>query len=225
MSATTRAREVPPGVVHHIFDLEHVSKFPLNFLAKDDILIYSIPPLALPMIKAFFSQVHPEQQILFISSTSVYGKKSGAVDEKTELDISTGNLQLIATEAYLQSRFKHLTIIRPGGLYGDKRHPVFFLQGKKDLMTGQEFTHLVHQQDCINAIESVIERNCWGEIFNLVSDLQMHKKDYYQKIATKLGLTPPEYTDVQIEKPTRISNQHSKNKLKISYLDPLNFNL
>ncbi len=223
VKATTRGSDVPDGVCHQHLDLEHFHTLPENFLRTEDILIYSIPPLSLPMIKSFFSQVHPEQKIIFISSTSVYGKNAGAVDENVVLDLTTGNQQLIATEAYLHSRFKNLTIIRPGGLYDAKRHPVFFLQGRKALTSGSEFTHLVHQQDCINGILSVIDLNCWGEKFNFVSDLQMLKKDYYLKIAVILSLTPPEYSDVQSENPTRIANRYSKEKLNISYLDPLNF--
>ncbi len=230
VQATTRGTSgsvVPSGVAHHCFDVAHLDKSPLDFLSSDDILIYSIPPLALPIIQDFFSQVHPDQHIIFISSTSVYGKNRGAVDEKTEfvltIGLATGSAQLIATEAYLQTRFKNLTILRPGGLYGEKRHPIFFLQGKKDLMSGKEFAHLVHQEDCIKAITAVIELNCWGEIFNLVSDLQMLKKDYYQSMAIKLNLTPPEYCDAEINDPTRISNVYSKKKIIISYRDPLKF--
>lgn len=208
------------SVKHVCFDLEHDKKIPDELLHSEGPLIYNIPPLQLPLIKHFFSHIAPDRKILFISSTSVYGKNSGNVDEKTELDLTIGNTQLIATEAFLQSRFKNLTILRPGGLYGDKRHPITFLQGKKDLTTGDEFTHLVHLQDCIDAILKILENEIWGDIFNLVSDLDMKKKEYYTEIALKLQLEVPRYQMLKKENPTIISNKKSKMMLGLIYKDP-----
>lgn len=185
--------------------------------------MYSVPPLELPAIREFFEQIDVDKKIVFISATSVYGKSQGMVDEESALDLEKGNALLIAAEAYMSSRFSHLTIIRPGGLYGGGRHPIFFLQAKKALTSGEEFTHLVHGDDVIAAIEKVIEKNCWGEIFNLVSDLKMKKKDYYPAMALKLGLVPPEYLDNALDRPTQISNEKSQRILGLGYHDPLEY--
>ena len=154
----------------------------------------------------------------------MYGKNQGDVDETSVLNPATSNsITLVTSEDYLKNKFKNLSIIRPGGLYGDKRHPIYFLAGKKNLVMGNEFLHLVHRNDCINAIESIIEKNIFGEIFNLVSDLRILKKQYYLELATKLKLEPPLFDDVAVLNPTRIKNDKSKKMLKINYLNPNDF--
>ena len=114
--------------------------------------------------------------------------------------------------------------MRPGGLYGKKRHPVYFLQGKAGLKTGDELLHLAHLDDVIKAIISVLKTDLWHETFNIVSDLRIPKKDYYTSIAQKLNLSPPQYEDQQsIHQETNISNEKSKNMLGLIYKDPNEF--
>ena len=221
-TAHDKSLEFKANAIPYIsFDLER-ERFLPNEIQLADVLIYAVPPLELSIVKSFFDKVSRDKKIIFTSSTSVYGKNLGHVDENHKLDLSNCNSQLLVeTEAYLLGRFKNLTIIRPGGLYGEKRHPVFFLQGKSNLKTGQELLHLVHRDDCINAIMAIINKSLWGEIFNLISDERMEKKDYYTLMASKLNLIPPKYdNDISISMPTNISNEKSKIKLQIRYLDP-----
>ena len=202
------------------FDVEHFHSLPSEISASD-IIVYAIPPLTLPLIERFFEQLGSEKKIIFISSTSVYGKSEGATDEAHVLDACKGNPVLIATEAYLRDRFKKVTILRPGGLYGKNRHPLKFLSGKTGLKTGEEYTHLVHGEDVARAIKAVIEKDLWGEIFNLVSDCKMQKKDFYPELARKFGLTPPQYTMCENANPTVISNSKAKRIMGLVFHDPL----
>ena len=190
-----------------------------------DILIYMVPPLQLPLVKYFFDQIPKDKKIIFISSTSVYGKNLGVVDEGTKNHTTNTNSPLLSeTENYLTERFTHITILRFGGLYGDKRHPVYFLQGKTGLVGGNAFLHLVHRDDCIKAIMTVIKTASWGEIFNVVSDVKLKKNEYYEMMAKKLGLIPPHYLNEEKKVPeTMISNTKSKVKLKMMYMDPSEF--
>lgn len=190
-----------------------------------DVLIYMVPPLQLSLIKHFFDQIPEDKKIIFISSTSVYGKNLGAVDEENKIHTSTASSPLLVeTEDYLIKRFPHITVLRFGGLYGDKRHPVYFLQGKPGLTGGNAFLHLVHRDDCIKAIRAVMETSSWGEIFNILSDVKFKKNEYYTMMAKKLGLTPPEYLSEENKtSETLISNTKSKMKLKMTYLDPSEF--
>lgn len=211
------------GVSYKQFDL---TKDPFwEELKKAQVLIYTIPPLPFLAVKTFFDHFPSEQKIIFTSSTSVYGKQLGVSDEKTPL--SKENSQsplLLETEEYLRARFKNATILRLGGLYGQKRHPVYFLAGKKGLSTGEEFLHLAHQQDCLVAIEKILEKDLWGETINIISDLRVRKKEYYQKLAIKLSLPLPEYTEETEDLNwTCLSNQKSKSLLGINYLDPNEF--
>ncbi len=224
-TAHDKTEEFKESAIPYIpFDLNGNDLVPEKIL-KADVIIYMIPPLELQIVKKFFDKFPHNKRIIFTSSTSIYGKNLGFVHESFTPDIHhTGSPLLLQTEEYMRSRFRNLTILRPGGLYGVKRHPIFSLQGKKNLTSGEDLLHLVHQDDVIHGILSVLEGNMWGEVFNLVSDLRVPKKEYYTAMANKHGLTPPEYiADDNSINPTRISNEKSKLKLKIIYLDPNQF--
>jgi nucleoside-diphosphate-sugar epimerase len=211
---------IDPLVSYHQLDLSKNPSIPQDIL-NSEVLIYLIPPLSLDHIKIFFDQIPLGKKIIFISSTSVYGKHLGKADEETALSPST---LLLETETYLRERFSKATILRLGGLYGKSRHPIYQLAGKSGLKTGEEFLHLTHQDDGVNAILSVLKNEIWNETINIVSDLRIKKKVYYTAIAQKLSLVPPQYIpDENNYNPTQISNEKSKRLLNLTYKDPNEF--
>lgn len=199
-----------------LFDVS--SQIPDQNLLSSDVIIYTIPPLGKNEVEHFFHAVNPTLKIIFISSTSIYGKSQGDVTEETIPEPQSKNgLILKSTEDYLRTHFKNLTIIRPGGLVGKDRHPVYSLQGKTGLTTGQELLHIVHLDDCLSALLKIIENNFWSMDFNLVNDLRLMKSDYYISEAKRLNLTPPQYHFSHQLNPTNISNAKSKKILGLIY--------
>ena len=200
-----------------VFDV--LKNLPDQNLLASNILIYTIPPLGANEVERFFENVDPNKKIIYISSTSVYGKSQGVVDEETALvPISKNGRILKNSESYLGLHFKNLTIIRPGGLFNENHHPIYSLQGKTALTTGQELLHLVHLDDCIEAIIKIIEKEQWSEIFNLVNDLRIPKQEYYIEKAKELSLNPPQYlTTSETINRTNISNSKSKKMLLLQY--------
>lgn len=196
-----------------------------DVIHKSDILIYMITPLKLIHVKHFFDQIPLDKKIIFMSSISVYGKNIGNLDEETKLDIHlTSSPLLFETESYIRNKFLHATILRLGGLYGYKRHPIYSLQGKSELTNGNAFLHLAHLDDCLAAIKAVITKSAWGETFNIVNDVKLRKKEYYPFIANKLNLIPPKYlNEEKNNKEKIISNTKSKLKLGMNYLNPSEF--
>jgi len=137
----------------------------------------------------------PVKNILFISSTSVYGSISGTVTEETEGQppFSASAMSLLAVEQNLiLSRFR-TTILRLGGLIGPGRHPVNFLAGRRSLTGGGEPVNLIHLTDCIGLIYRIIQHDTWGQIFHGSAASHPLKADYYPEVARKKGLTPPDY--------------------------------
>lgn len=136
------------------------------------------------------------QKIVFVSSTSVYGDGQGSVTAVTVPKPTTeSGKQLLSSEKL----FRHIpnvetTIIRFGGLIGKDRHPITMLSGKKGLQNGNHPVNLIHLNDCISIISSVIKQNWWGEIFNAVNPFHPPKKEYYSQEAVKRGLEIPEYS-------------------------------
>ncbi len=211
-------------------DLEQLdsddNKKSLERLKSASMMMYLLPPQPIDQLKYFLSFFSPEMKIIFTSSTSVYGKNLGNINEDgAHLDIQkTQSPLLVESVLYLKSHFKNSTILRLGGLYGDKRHPVFFLQGRKDCRGENELIHLCSQKDAIQAISSVVEKNVWGETIHIVSDLRIKKSVYYKTMAESLNLTPPEYLSESTQTfQTNLDNKKSKNLLGITYDNPLEY--
>lgn len=200
-------------------------------LKSCDVVIYDVPPLTgLEAVERCFQQFPSEQKFIYISSTSIFGPVAGPIDESyTPPENSPYAPVVLALEQIAKRQFINLCLLRFGGLYGNtetaKRHPATFLAGKTHLKTGGEFLHLVHIEDCIEAILSVIEENFFPGEFNIVSDLRITKKEYYTTMAKILGLEAPEYDDVEVKNPTKISNEKSKELLGITYRNPLDYRI
>lgn len=182
-----------------------------NFLEGSITLIINIPPKLRSSEKENFvlkiKNVIPYiekssiQNVLFISSTSVYGENDSTVNEETIRKPKTENgKQLLQVEQLLlnNSKFK-TTILRFGGLIGDDRHPIYILAGKTNLENPEAPINLIHKKDCIGIIEKIIELDSWDETFNAVTPFHPIRKEYYTQKAIDLGLVPPEFNS---ESPT-----------------------
>lgn len=177
------------------------------FLNESQLLIINVPPgmrgnspeLFSSKIEKLIPYIEKStvKNVLFVSSTSVFGDAQGAVDESTlpEPDTLSGK-DLWKTEKLLQAstHFK-TTIIRFGGLIGEDRHPVFYLAGKSNLKNGNAPVNLIHQEDCIAIIEHIIQSEFWGKTIHGVQPFFQTKKEFYTIEAQKFNLLPPIFTN------------------------------
>lgn len=186
------------------------------FLDGIDVLIINIPPKLRSGAKESYVDkmelLHAAlkrssvSKLLFVSSTSVYGEVTGEVTEKTKPQPkSLSGTQLLASEnLFLSDKSLDTTIIRFGGLIGPNRHPVTMLSGRDNLANGQDPVNLIHLEDCIHMITTILEHGYWNEVFNGVYPEHPSKKEYYTKEATQRGITPPNYTEVSDRKAGKI---------------------
>lgn len=183
-----------------------------TFLEKSETLIIDIPPKlrGLPkdssaeQKKSFvekikniipFIEKSKIKNVLFISSTSVYGENNSMVSEETPLDPDTeSGKQLVEVEQLLQknSNFR-TTILRFGGLIGEDRNPVKSLSGRKNLENPNAPINLIHQQDCIKIILKIINTNHWNETLNAVAPFHPSRKEYYTQKAIAFNIPLPEF--------------------------------
>ncbi len=182
---------------------------PINrdFLRGLDVLIICFPNASKHASELYetFAQdlannVEPTTNIIFTSSTSVYTQHQTEADEiNGQLDTTSVNLKF---ERSLQKYLKNkLTILRLGGLVGENRNPVHFLAGRIGIPSGNAPINLVHQNDVIQAIWTVIEENKFDAVFNCVFPLHPPKNEYYTSEALKRNLMPPTFvTDDSIHK-------------------------
>jgi nucleoside-diphosphate-sugar epimerase len=178
-----------------------------NFLENSKILLIDVPPkLRGSATENFVSKIKnvipfieksTVENVIFISSTSVYGDTSTALsvteETKTCPDTESGK-QLVQAEQLLQSNsnFK-TTILRFGGLIGEDRHPIKFLAGRKNIDNPNAPINLIHQEDCIEIILGILELASWNETFNAVTPFHPSRKEYYTQKAIDLNLDLPEF--------------------------------
>ncbi len=178
-----------------------------SFMENSEILIIDIPPKlrkdsAANFVKKIsnlipFMQKSFIQNVIFVSSTSVYADDNSEVTEKTipEPETESGR-QLVAAEKLLQNNadFK-TTVIRFGGLIGEDRHPIFSLAGRKNISNPDSPINLIHQNDCIGIIQAIIEQDYWNDTFNAAAPFHPTRRDYYTQKATELSLPLPEFSE------------------------------
>lgn len=183
-----------------------------DFLAGSDTLIIAIPPKLrgknkdyadanansfvikienlLPLIEK--STI---RNLLFVSSTAVYGDANSIVDENTKPEpVTESGKQLLEIEELLHknNHFK-TTILRFGGLIGEDRNPARFLAGKENVANPDAPINLIDQKDCIGIILKIIATNTWGENFNAVAPYHPTRKEYYTQKAIEKNLIPPTF--------------------------------
>jgi len=137
------------------------------------------------------------KKVLFVSSTSVYANINGLVDESNEEqpEKGSGKALRIVEQLMMSNKTFETTVVRFGGLIGGDRLPGRFLAGKKQVKNGNAPINLIHREDCIQIIESIILKEQWGEVFNACMEEHPLRRDYYIKAAEQLDLEPPVFED------------------------------
>jgi nucleoside-diphosphate-sugar epimerase len=165
------------------------------------------------------------QNILFISSTSVYPNVNRKVSEEDAGgDLSSSGQAVLDAEGLLleQDDFK-VSIIRLCGLYDEERNPGRFLAGRQLSSNGKECINLIHREDCIRVIEAVLQQSAWGEIFNACSDVHPEKEAFYTLAARQLGLDAPVFNPAAAPSYKKIDSSKLKERLELrfKYPDPM----
>ncbi len=200
-----------------------------GFLESSHTLIINVPPgmrgnslelFSRKMEKLIpFIQQSRIENVLFVSSTSVFGDNQGVVDESTiPTPDSLSGKDLLRTEALLKSNpnFK-TTVIRFGGLIGEDRHPVNYLSGKTNLTGGNTPVNLIHRNDCIRLIERVIETNFWDKTIHGVFPSHPSRYAYYTQQAISRNLPPPHFEKVNQEFQKIIRSCVVENELQFEF--------
>ena len=168
---------------------------------ETDILIINIPPrmsrggnahIAEMALLRNLLETAGIRKVLFISSTAVYRDVNGPVTEQHEEMPDTANGQALrAVEKLLRtSPVFDTTVLRFGGLIGYDRLP-----DERRILEGTRINSLpmnvIHRDDCIGVIRTVIEKDIWGEVFNACAGGHPLRRDYYATAARVLGVPLP----------------------------------
>ena len=208
-----------------------------NFLDVD-VLLINIPPGGRRDPNVIHTYPHkiglildaaaqsPVQQLIFISSTSVYPNNNSIVDETTlaEPITASGKAVLAAEQKCLAQPKLSTIILRMAGLVGGNRKAGRFFAGKKNIPNGASPVNLVHLTDCIHIIHELLAQRISEGIFNVCADKHPSRAQFYTFQAKASGFDMPGFlmdtTSYKV-----ISNQKIKSTLEFSfqYSDPMDF--
>ncbi len=221
-------------------DSKNVSGEIAAFLQESQTLIIAIPPKLRGNTKSILASEEMEfvakiknlipfiatstvENVLFVSSTSVYSDGSSTVvhiNEEMPLNPDTeSGRQLAFVEALLQknTNFK-TTIVRFGGLIGEDRNPITFLSGRTEIENAEAPINLIHQVDCIGIIATIILEACWNQTFNAVTPHHPSRKEYYTQKALSLQLALPKFAATNNCSGKQISSDKIKSILNYTFI-------
>ncbi len=222
------------GILPYSFELKNDSvKGDLDFFKSLECLIISLPPR-----DSGDPQLHFEKRmesllqlvlsskiknVIFLSSTAVYGKKAGVWTEDSRCvpETAAGQALLYSEALFLNSSVTTL-VVRLGGLIGENRNPIHPLSGKSTTHP-KSTINFIHQKDAVQGILSLLLQKNTSDIYNLVSPDHPERKTYYEFMAQKKELPPPIFVGnegihriIKAEKIIRDTNfQYTVNNLLI----------
>ncbi len=195
-----------------------------------DVLIINIPPRNSDgddtyherQLMSIKNQVISKKvsKVLFISSTAVYPNTNTVVSEGDahEINLSRGGVSLLKMERlFTSSKAFETTVVRFGGLYGPDRHPGNFLAGKEGLKGASNPVNMIHRDDCINIILSILKRDIWGETLNAVSPTKPSRQEFYVEAAKQLGIQEPLFSS-EPQPYKSVSSNLLQEKLRYTFL-------
>ena len=167
------------------------------FLNEIDILIINIPPkIRKEKNTNYFNKIQKIIKndnyknignVIFISSTSVYGSNQGKINSQTvPIPNSINGIEILKTEKLIEN--KNNTIIRFGGLINESRNPLNHLIKKVEVLNSEAPINYIHLDDCIGIIISVIKKNKWGKKYLGVAPFHPTKKKYFDDLCYKKNI-------------------------------------
>jgi nucleoside-diphosphate-sugar epimerase len=238
--STTSAEKIP--LLSNVGIQPFLLKFSPQVEAKSDnivsqfldseILILCIPPRAgkygedfhVQQIQSIIENLPASsvKSIIYTSSTSVYPELN---QEMTEYDEVLENHALIKVESLLKSLPQNITILRCGGLMGGERIPAKYFAGKT-INTGQTPVNYVHQDDVVQIITMILEKDFWNETYNVVSPEHPMREEVFLKNCVDLGFEKPIFEESIEQTPYKIISPQKlilRTEYEFKFSNPLDF--
>jgi len=212
-------------------DEQAISGNYMEFLSGSNLVIINIPPGLRKnpnknhvaelehLIEAIEAQHIPN--VIFISSTSVFKDQHNfpTITETTIPDaISPNSKQLIEIEQILQDhKTLNTTIIRFGGLFDEQRHPAKHLSGRQNIQNPVAPVNLIHKNDCIAIISSVVKHNLYNITLNAVYPKHPTKEAYYSAYCKQHNFALPEFNSIEKSKGKLIDSSKLEQLLNYTF--------
>ena len=202
---------ITPYIVN-ISDFEEFDSF-----LSSDILIISITSKDVDGFQNLISQIQSSdvQKVIFISSTSVYGRLNKVM---TEEDVVLKTPLTEIEDLFRQNNFFETTIIRFAGLFGDERHPSNWFKNGRKIPQPKGFVNMIHKEDCIEIIHTIIDQNCWGQTFNACSNHHPTRREFYTIAKLSNDFEIPEFEENDVYEWKIISSKKLQDVLDYTFI-------
>lgn len=184
---------------------------------KTDVLIIAITHKNIEDFTRLITKIEksPVKKVVFISTTSVYPALNKVMIEESET-IDTPHKQI---EDLLRNNvnFK-TTVIRFAGLFGGERHPANWFKNGKEIPQPNGFVNMIHLDDCIQIIHKIIEKDCFGELFNACSNHHPTRREFYTYAKLKKGFSIPVFKKEETLQWKKISSDKIQRVLRYKFI-------
>ncbi|MEP6737061.1 MAG: SDR family oxidoreductase [Chryseolinea sp.] len=172
-----------------------------------DILLIAIPPKLRSSSQAdyldgigkaiHYINEHSVRNVMFVSSTSVFGDENRNVNENdtTTPDTDSGKVLVIAEQLLRAQTNFTTTVVRFAGLIGPGRNPGRFFAGKTNIPNGRAPVNLIHLDDCCGVCVTIIQSMVLGHVIHACSPHHPQKQEYYTRASKQSGLPEPQFVD------------------------------
>ena len=193
------------GIQPYLMNFENSSEKSNDNFFDTDLLFICIPPKRSSGEQASFpvkiekianmAANNKVKDIVFISSTSVYGDHNKNITEidQPQPDTASGLSVLAAENLLLKNKLFTTTIIRFAGLVGPGRDPGRFFAGKQNVPNGLAPVNLIHLNDCIQMSLQIVQKKAFGQIYNACCPDHPTKQEFYTKAASRSSLPLPSF--------------------------------
>jgi len=179
----------------YLIDIDSLSHESKAFLATE-MLIINITSKNKDSFAKLIEEIEKSKikKVLFISSSSVYQAVNGPVNEDDGLESADSLLYQIEQMFMSNTHFK-TTVLRLSGLIGYSRHPGNFFKNGKLVQQPDAPVNLIHRDDCIGIINSIIEQQAWGTTFNGCAITHPTKREFYSHAKSLLNKPNPDFSN------------------------------
>jgi nucleoside-diphosphate-sugar epimerase len=203
------------GILPFLVDINTIESSDKAFLSSE-ILIVAITSKNIDSFKKLVSEIETStiKKVIFISSTSVYPNSDVEITEAHK----TLETPLVSIERLLLSNTNfNTTIVRFGGLIGEYRNPGNFFKNGRIIKNPEGVVNMIHQEDCIEIIDRIIEKGIETEIFNACTDAHPTRRDFYTKAKLTVGFEVPDFEENQPIQTKIISSKKLKKELNFEF--------
>lgn len=186
------------GITPYLLNSKNLDEEQYGEFLNTDVVVVTISPQSKQVMGKLARDIanSPAAKAIFVGSTAVYPNTGGEMTESDAEYIKSphsGRVMKELEDAFLEQDNLNTTVVRFGGLFGPGRTPGKFMAGFKGLSGGEKPVNMIHLDDCIGIIETIVDQNAYGEVFNACAPEHPLRKDFYVEAAVKAGVAPPEF--------------------------------